>query len=622
MGSTTLGLVNIRPVAAALFVLLLLALPSMPAALASSSGSARPSGNGSQPGSPNSPGLAQIASSSGSTNISTPSTASHLWDEYLSKNPLPGAGCFTAKDTGSAWQSEACGTAPSIPLLPSTIGNGYDEVAQSSSGTLIGSSSGTFQSISGLTSETDSTYGANAYTLQDNTNFFTTSTAYTGGKSITGWEQFVFFNYAPQGAGLAYIQYWLLYYASTYGSCPSTGPPGGTSWFLYSGSCYANGPAATLPLEAATNLGELTLSGYANVNSDDESYLCISGGSCYGVGLTSLVVNLYQHWQDSEFNVFGAGGGSEANFNPGTSMTVVSTLSVPPSCVVGGYTGETNNLNLGICSSNGNQMVFTESNLATPTITTALSPPSVPVGGNVHDTATLSGATSNAGGTVTYYWYWTGQEGSCTGQSASDPVTVTSGVVPNSASYGPFTSGTYSWKAVYSGDGNNQGATSACESLVVKPATPALVTKLSANSIAAGGSASDSGTLSSGYNPTGTITFFESTTDTCPAPGATQVGTGVTVSGDGVYQSSSATFGTPGTYYWYASYSGDSNNNPVTSACEPLAVGSSTVSGSIRLSVAEAAAPAATFGLSGCNVSIGSVPGDRSAHSFTAAPIA
>ena len=46
----------------------------------------------------------------------------------------------------------------------------------------------------------------------------------------------------------------------------------------------------------------------------------------------------------------------------------------------------------------------------------------------------------------------------------------------------------------------------------------------------------------------------------------------VTMSGDGVYPSSSQVFSITGTYYWYATYSGDSNNNPVTSACEPLVV--------------------------------------------------
>jgi hypothetical protein len=41
----------------------------------------------------------------------------------------------------------------------------------------------------------------------------------------------------------------------------------------------------------------------------------------------------------------------------------------------------------------------------------------------------------------------------------------------------------------------------------------------------------------------------------------------VAVNGQMVPASNSATLGTPGTYYWQAAYSGDSLNNPVTSAC-------------------------------------------------------
>lgn len=99
-----------------------------------------------------------------------------------------------------------------------------------------------------------------------------------------------------------------------------------------------------------------------------------------------------------------------------------------------------------------------------------------------------------------------------------------------------------------------------------------LGTQLSQNPITPGSSASDTATLALGDNPTGTITFYESTTDTCPANDATQVGLPVTVSGDGTYSSASQLFSTASNYYWYAVYSGDSNNIPVTSACESLVV--------------------------------------------------
>jgi hypothetical protein len=287
------------------------------------------------------------------------------WNGYMSHTPAPRAGCFVAKYPSTVWQPSQCVTAPLIrlqPLLPSTVGNGNDEVARSPPSTLIGSSFGSFQSISGLTSETDSIFGADYYTLQDNTNFFTTSTNYTGGKSTWGWEQFVF-----TSDGFIFIQYWLINYQSSYGSCPITRPPGGSSWMAFQGSCYANSPGTLTPSEAASNLANLILQGYANFGSNDQTILCISGASCYIMAITAQVVNLYQNWRDAEFNVFGYGDGSQANFNSGTSITVSNGLTdqqgkvIVPSCVNIGYTGETNNLNLGSCSSNSNgQIVFTE----------------------------------------------------------------------------------------------------------------------------------------------------------------------------------------------------------------------------------------------------------------------
>jgi len=101
---------------------------------------------------------------------------------------------------------------------------------------------------------------------------------------------------------------------------------------------------------------------------------------------------------------------------------------------------------------------------------------------------------------------------------------------------------------------------------------PSLTTTLSQTSIAAGGSVADTATLANLNAPTGTITFFFSSTNTCPNAGATQVGAPVTVTGNGAYTSGLQTFPIAGTFYWYAVYSGDANNHGLTSACEPLTV--------------------------------------------------
>ncbi len=344
-------------------------------------------------------------SNAGSTSTFTTASTSNqsiepnwsAWSVQVSSTPVQQAGCFVDTYPSTVWQPTNCVTAPLIPLQPSpatvggagsaTVGNGDDEVAQAPSGTLIGSSIGSFQ-VSGLASETDSMYGANNYGLQINSQTFTTSTTYTGGKSTTGWEQFVWINWPhTNSVGYEYIQYWLLGYQSKYGSCPTTGPPGGSSWMAYSTTdCYANSPGASTPLEAATNLASLSLKGFSNYNhaATDVNMFCISG-SCYDVTVTDQIVNLYQNWQYSEFNVFGVGSGSQANFNSGTTITVTNTLKdqsgnvIVPSCVNTGYTGETNNLNSVSCSSNSNgQIVFIETSA---TLNVALVSP--PNGGTV-----------------------------------------------------------------------------------------------------------------------------------------------------------------------------------------------------------------------------------------------
>jgi hypothetical protein len=198
-----------------------------------------------------------------------------------------------------------------------------------------------------------------------------------------------------------------------------------------------------------------------------------------------------------------------------------------------------------------------------PSIATTLSAESISVGGTVHDSATLTGATANAGGTVTYTVY---TNDTCTeNPQDAGTKTVTNGVVPDSDPIIFNTAGHYYWQAVYSGDANNAGATSLCtsEHLVVVKQNTAMTT--AQNLIPNDDATLNGATGSAG----GTITFelFSPNDATCSGtPAYTQT---VNVSGAGTYSTTNTTFiaSTEGTWRWKVNYSGDANNEGSTSAC-------------------------------------------------------
>ncbi|HEX3336497.1 MAG TPA: hypothetical protein VHS54_08550, partial [Jatrophihabitans sp.] len=136
---------------------------------------------------------------------------------------------------------------------------------------------------------------------------------------------------------------------------------------------------------------------------------------------------------------------------------------------------------------------------------------------------------------------------------------------PDSASISFATAGTYSFQAVYSGDANNNGATSVCstEQLVVSKARPTVTT--AQNLIP-----NDTFTLAgatSGAGGTVTMSLYSPADATCAgAPALTQT---VSVSGNGDYVTTNTTFiaSTEGTWRWASSYGGDSNNESATSSC-------------------------------------------------------
>ncbi len=151
-------------------------------------------------------------------------------------------------------------------------------------------------------------------------------------------------------------------------------------------------------------------------------------------------------------------------------------------------------------------------------------------------------------------------------------VTNGNGTVPNSVSTEFSSAGSYCWEAIYSGDANNNPATSKDEPLTVSATPDTLTATLSSTTIEVGSSVIDSVYLSDQTgNAGGNMTYFYYSGSSCSLPGA-QVGTNVTVNQGLVPNSATQQFNLAGHYTWKAFYSGDANNLPATSECEKLTV--------------------------------------------------
>ncbi len=202
-------------------------------------------------------------------------------------------------------------------------------------------------------------------------------------------------------------------------------------------------------------------------------------------------------------------------------------------------------------------------------------------GASAYDTATVTGAGGvTPTGTVTYTFF---TNNACTGTGVSaGTVTLTgAGAVPNSNTQGPLAAGSYSFRAVYSGDANYATSTSSCEPFSVaqlRPDTATVVFDAAANSAWAGtektgASAFDTASVTgaAGVTPTGAVTYTFFTNNTCTGTG-TAAGT-VTLTGTGAVPNSN-TEGplAAGGFAFRAEYSGDANYSSSTSSCEPFAV--------------------------------------------------
>jgi hypothetical protein len=196
----------------------------------------------------------------------------------------------------------------------------------------------------------------------------------------------------------------------------------------------------------------------------------------------------------------------------------------------------------------------------------------VDLGTDVHDTDTLTGFTATAGGTVNYYYELQSGTLDCTianGTLIGSAVTVTNGIVPDSASVSLDNAGTYEFWAVYSGDPNNGTSTSTCgsETVVVNAASNTIST---AQELLPNDHATLGGLTS---NAAGTINFklFGPDNTTCDENGSVPlIDENVTVSGSGTYDTTNTTVtvSDDGTYNWLVVYTPDNGNNSgATSDC-------------------------------------------------------
>ena len=204
---------------------------------------------------------------------------------------------------------------------------------------------------------------------------------------------------------------------------------------------------------------------------------------------------------------------------------------------------------------------------ATSTTLASSANPSV-TGARITYTATVSPAPN--GGTVTF------SDGTATITGCgSAPVDTSTGEAICQVTYTRV--GSHTITAAYSGDSEFKVSTSAPLIQTVNKATPALGISQSANPVIVGGPAHGTATLAS-TDAGGAVDYrYYDNLAACQAdiaafPGTaptrgTDAGT-VIVSGGSVPDSAPATFGSAGTIYWAAFYSGDAANAGAATYCD------------------------------------------------------
>lgn len=281
------------------------------------------------------------------------------WREAMAQSPPQEAGCYLESYPSLVREKAPCSTslprshpARRIPAgpMPDLVGNGNDYIAQTTAKTFW--AGGNFLDVSGIQSEASvgvqaygdqGNLGPNEYSLQLNTNDWGITAACGNVTGCHVWQQFVYDT--NSGDAQVYIQYWLL----DYGSCPPD-----SAWNQSGSNCFVDGNQFSAPNFAVTDLANLSLHAAAHAGGTDCVAVYDNTGAGWDACDADSELDISSVWDKTEFGIFGDGGGSQAQFNFGTSfvqlLQVNDGTGTAPACHKGeGTTGETNNLNLGPC---------------------------------------------------------------------------------------------------------------------------------------------------------------------------------------------------------------------------------------------------------------------------------
>ncbi|MFC4016313.1 choice-of-anchor P family protein, partial [Nonomuraea purpurea] len=185
--------------------------------------------------------------------------------------------------------------------------------------------------------------------------------------------------------------------------------------------------------------------------------------------LRNLPVTVTHQQRDCDPNLSASLTPGSRTVTSGDDATFTETVSVGAEAVPGStITCKVDFLINGVLSPGFTETITEHVPKATPSIATTPSG-SVPAGGNVSDTATLSGGYHPTG-TVTFQLFAPGDT------DCAKPIATRTGTVSGSgtAASGNVTigaAGTYRWSATYSGDDHNNSVTSPCsaEQVIVTP---------------------------------------------------------------------------------------------------------------------------------------------------------